>query len=167
MDGIFLWGGLRRTKKQTICILQQSRTPTEFYYHSDQPLGFVKKKKKRGPLNITLRHHCPGELFFFPSEGKRYWLASPTGTLKNALYKSLTVMNLFPVGMDVSNIWGLWTTGSWRTTVLFTAQRAWNNFSHFPFGFCSDKMKCYRTRDNEALSLYSFYCGLYAFKSFL
>ena len=42
-------------------------------------------------------------------KAKRYWLASLIGILKNAMHTSITVKNLLPVGMDVSNVTGLGT----------------------------------------------------------
>lgn len=54
-------------------------------------------------LSKTLRHCCPGELFFFLSERKKRQLSLSTEILKNSLYKSVTVKNLPLEGIDVSN----------------------------------------------------------------
>ena len=53
---------------------------------------------------VTLRQYCQGEFFFFQVKAQRYWLASSTVLLKNALYKSVTVKNMLLVGMDVSDV---------------------------------------------------------------
>lgn len=52
----------------------------------------------------------------------KHWLASPSGILKNAQHKSSTVINLLPVGMDASNIWGLRTTSFQDIAEIFIAQ---------------------------------------------
>ena len=59
----------------------------------------------RRTLSKTPRHYCSGELFFFPSEGRKALASSSTRILKNALHKSIIVQSLLPVGMDVSMIW--------------------------------------------------------------
>ena len=44
-------------------------------------------------------------ILFFQVKTKRYWPASSTVLLKNALYKSVTVKKVLLVGMDVSDVW--------------------------------------------------------------
>ena len=89
-----MWGGLRRAKKQITHILQQSRTSRELYTirTSLQSLWEIGRT-----LNTTVKNCCPSGLFFFPSEGKKNWLALSTGILKNALHKLITEKNLLPL----------------------------------------------------------------------
>ena len=58
------------------------------------------------PSGITVQINWFVLLWFFSPQvkAKRYCLASSTGILKNALHKSITIKNSFPVGMNVSNL---------------------------------------------------------------
>ena len=56
-------------------------------------------------------------------KAKEFWLASSAGILKNALCKSITVKNLEPVGMGVSDLGKLERTGCQGMT-MFIAQRS-------------------------------------------
>ena len=87
-----------RAKKRIVHILQQNRTSRELYIIQ---ISLQDLQEIRRTLSKTLRHYCPGELFFFPSEGKKVLTSFiNTGILKNALFKSITVKNLLPVGMN-------------------------------------------------------------------
>lgn len=94
---------------------------------------------------------------------KRYWPASSTGIPENELQKSVTVKNLLPVGMDVSNVWRVRTTGCQRITVLFTCSEILDKPPPSALGFSQQA----GVRDNETLSLVIFCYELYAFKGFL
>ena len=164
-----MWGGLRRAKKQITHILQQSRTSRELYTirTSLQSLWEIGRT-----LNTTVKNCCPSGLFFFPSEGKKNWLALSTGILKNTLHKSITVNNLLPLGMDASKLWKLGTRNMrcQGIVVLFIAQRRpWTNFPPWPLDFLTTKMGVLqgpKTRENESLSLVIFYYRLYVLKGF-
>lgn len=97
MDALFLWGLGGRAKKQTVHILQQSRAPRKPCISRVNLQDLWKIRT----LSKTLRDYCSGELFSFPNEGKRYWLASSTGIPKDTLHQTITVKKLLSVGTDV------------------------------------------------------------------
>ena len=65
----------------------------------------------RRTLNKTLKRAVQVNCFSSKVYAQRCWLASSSGMLKNALHKSIRVKNLLLVGMDVSSVRGLGTTG--------------------------------------------------------
>ena len=134
IDVVFLWGGLRkRAKKQIMYILQHISRELYIIQINLQDLGEIRT------LSKTLRHYCLGELISSKVKAKKYCLAPSTGILRDALHKSVTVKNLLPVGMYVSSVWGLETTGCGGITV-FTALRSWTNLHPQQLSFLSGKM---------------------------
>ena len=92
-----VWEGEQRSKSSTYC-------------NKIEPLGnFISSRaafriyKKLKALSETLRHYCPDELFFFPSECKEILTSFINWNTKEYTAKSITEMNLVPVGMNCSN----------------------------------------------------------------
>ena len=138
---VFLWGNLRRVKKQIIHILQKSRTFRELYIVqiSLQDLQEI----RRIPSKI-LRNYCPGSWFFFPREGMKVLTYFIKLKLKDALHKSVTVKSLLLVGMDVSNIWGFETTGCWGMTMCLLLRGPGQTSTLSLYVFSPVKWECYR-----------------------
>ena len=68
---------LRRLKKEgkeeNHVLLQQNRTSKKLYI---KHISFQDLSGIRRTFSKTLRHYCPGDLFFFLSEGRKYYLVS-------------------------------------------------------------------------------------------
>ena len=128
------WEGEQGSKVSIYC---NKVEPQAKLYHLDYPSEFWKIRT----VSETLRHYCSDKLVCFALvspppqvKAKRYCLDSSTGILKNALHKSVKIKNLFPVRMNVSNLWGLGMTECLGIIMLFIVQRSWRDlytlFSH-------------------------------------
>ena len=138
MDDTFLWGDLRRrVKKQIIHILQQIRTSRELYIIqiSLQDLWEIRRT-----ISKTLRHYCQGELFFFPSEGRKVLASFINWNTKEYTAYINYSEEFASSGNGCSNVWGLGTTGRLGITMLLIAQRSWTNLYPQPLGFLTGKI---------------------------
>ena len=127
------WEGEQRSKVSIYC---NKVEPQAKFISSRLSFRILKNKDSVKPSGITIQMNW-FVLFCFSSpqvKAKRYWLASSTGILKNALHKSITIKNLFPVGMNVSNLWDLEKTEYLGIIMLFIVQSSWRDlytlFSH-------------------------------------
>ena len=81
---------------------------------------------------------------------KRYWLASSTGTLKNALHKTIIVRNLLSVGWTLVAYKGYKNRVSGNKT-LFIAQKFWTNLHPQCLGFLTDKVGPFQRLVHETM----------------
>lgn len=129
------WEGKQRSKSSTYCdkvepLRKVISCKSAFKICWNQEGLSVK------PWGITLQVSC----LPFQVKAKGYWLASPTGMVKNVQFKSITVKNLVPVGIDASSVGGLGTTGCQGIIMLFIASRSWANVHPCLFSFLTGKM---------------------------
>ena len=87
------WEGKQRSKSCT-------------YYLKVEPLGncvlsIFQDLEEIRTLSKTLRHYCPRD--FLPKWKQRYWLASSSGIPRNIQEKTISIKNLLPVWMDITN----------------------------------------------------------------
>ena len=133
-----VWEGGQRSKSFTYC---NKVEPLENFISSRPVFRICEKLEGLSvkPRGITVLRHFLIKILkhywidFLPKwRQKKYLQALSTGILKNALHKSLTGKDLFPVGMDVSSLWGLRKTGC-EEIMLFIAWRSQTNLHPQPF----------------------------------
>lgn len=110
--------------------IDQRRKPS-IYISEVEPLGncisFISAfrifKKWEG---ISVKeNYCSGELFIFLSEGEKILARFTYRNTEEhtALHKSIIANNLLLMGMNISNIWVIWTTECIGITILLIAWR--------------------------------------------